>query len=314
MALPKLASFINTLDTLQDHVQPKYMLYTNGMLLDRAIVTQPHTMSQIWLYSLSIDGTDQQHNRFRRGTDLAEITDNLKKLKSSSSSTVLIWSTLREKQSLSDCFDEFTHLHSSGLADQFFWHWVETPHPFADLAEYAEQYERDLKHILAEYVHWIEQGRILPITHLNELFCYLLSGQERKSSACGVELADSYDILDGKVHCCADLPPEMFIGHIDAAGIPHIAERNLTPLVSYKDDLGCQRCTIHSYCGGRCPVQALTSEAERLVQYCQLIRIHVGVCLDFLPAVHVAMTKNNITIQQLYDESAYYNQFTDITP
>jgi len=292
----------------------RYMLYTNGELLAKSADNTPELIKKIWLFSVSIDGTHKQHESIRRGTHLTRIHEGLNKIKDIRPGQVLMWSTLREEQSLLDCFNEFTYLYEKGLADQFFWHWVETGEPFVNLAHYADQYERELRQIMNVYVGKLQAGSLLPITHINDLVLYLLSGRKRKSTACGVELASNYDIVDGKIHSCADLPPQYSIGTIAEDGTPQIKESDLTWLTGYKNDLGCRKCGVHSYCGGRCPVQAITGSMTRLAQYCQLMRLHVGIVIDYIDDIIGALDKYALTAQDIYDRSAFYVQFTDGTP
>jgi radical SAM protein with 4Fe4S-binding SPASM domain len=225
-----------------------------------------------------------------------------------------MWSTLREEQSLLDCFREFQYLYRNNMAHHFFWHWVETERVFNDFPRYLSTYEKDLRTIMGHYLSQMKEGRILPIAHINELIVYLLTGKKRGTTSCGVELSRNYDIVSGKIHACADLPPGYTIGEIDEEGTPHIRERDLSPLVSYKTALGCHGCGVHPYCGGRCPVQALTGSPERLLQYCQLMRLHGGVVQDHMAEITTSMAANGITAQDLYDRSAVIAQFTDVTP
>ncbi len=292
----------------------RYMLYTNGELLGKSVATHPEMMRSIWLYSVSIDGTREQHERIRRGTSLARIHSGLAAIKNIKQGQILMWSTLREDQSLLDCFNEFSYLHDRGLVDQFFWHWVESASPFLALSRYAAAYEKDLRHIMDVYVARLKTGTLLPITHINELVLYLLTGKRRKSTACGVELARNYDIVDGRINSCADLPPQYSIGTIAADGTPTITPHDLTWLTDYKNDLGCRKCGVHAYCGGRCPVQAVTGSMERLRQYCQLMRLHVATVNDYVDEITSALESHAITPQYIYDNSAYYVQFTDGTP
>ena len=294
--------------------QIRYMLYTNGDLLTNAVATIPEIMEDIWLYTVSIDGREDQHNTTRCGTNLSRIHAGLTALRPLRKGTVLMWSTLREEQSLADCYAEFLFLYENKLVDQFYYHWVETREPFVDLQRYADQYAEDLQQILADYVHSLQKGEILPIVHINELLVYLLTGHERGGSACGVELPGNYDLIDGKIHSCADLPPELAIGTIDAAGRPQLNHQDLSFLVRYKDELQCYRCGVHAYCGGRCPVQAHAGGRERMLQYCQLMRLHVGTVKEYLQAITAAMEKNGLTAQDLYDASGFFAQFTDVTP
>lgn len=163
-------------------------------------------------------------------------------------------------------------------------------------------------------VSQLSEGRLLPIAHLNELVLYLLTAKRRGTSACAVEVSRNFDIMGGRVHACADLPPELAIGHIDEHGEPHLNPVDLRSLVQYKHILGCHDCGVHAYCGGRCPVQALTSSAKRLIEYCQLMRLRVGTVQRFIPEIAEQLSHRRISLQQVYDESAFFAQFTDVTP
>jgi radical SAM protein with 4Fe4S-binding SPASM domain len=292
----------------------RYMLYTNGELLKKSATTHPELLKKIWLYSVSIDGTREQHERIRQGTHLDQIHEGLAILRDIRQGQVLMWSTLREEQSLLNCFEEFMYLYERDYVDQFFWHWVETGNPFTELAGYAAQYEKDLQEIMDVYVAKLKTGVLLPISHINDLILYLLSGKKRNSTACGVELTRNYDIVDGKIHSCADLPSQYSIGTISADGTPNIKSQDLSWLTLYKNDLGCSKCGVHSYCGGRCPVQAITGSYERLKQYCQLMRLHVSTVNDYIKDIISALETHSITAQDIYDQSAFYVQFTDGTP
>lgn len=292
----------------------RYMLYTNGDLLKKAVISMPTIMADIWLYTVSIDGRLEQHNTVRLGTDLTKIHDGLTALKAIRRGTVIMWSTLREEQSLDDCYEEFLFLYRKGLADHFYFHWVETSEPFADLEKYGKRYQDDLHRIMNDYVTSLKDGSILPIVHINELIVYLLTGHERGSSACGVELAQNYDLIDGMIHACADLPPELALGTIDPSGKPQMTRKDLNFLVQYKDELRCKECGVHAYCGGRCPVQAYSGGIIRMKQYCQLMRLHVGTVKEYLPFIASALHQHSLTAQDLYDVSGFYAQFTDVTP
>lgn len=148
------------------------MIYTNGELIKKAIETYPGLMSSVWLYAVSIDGTVRQHNRNRLGTHLKNIHDNLAELKKIRTEKILMWSTLREDQSLLNCFEEFLYLKEKQYVDQFFWHWIETSEPFNSFERYIKSYERDLSKIMDTYLKWLYNKRILPIAHINELILY----------------------------------------------------------------------------------------------------------------------------------------------
>ncbi len=104
----------------------RFMVYTNGELLSDALSLYSAFIKDIWLYSVSIDGDEEQHNRVRQGTRLSKIKRNLRELFTCYKGNVLHWSTLREEQSLFNCFEEFLRLYQEGLVNHFFWHWAES--------------------------------------------------------------------------------------------------------------------------------------------------------------------------------------------
>ena len=91
-------------------------------------------------------------------------------------------------------------------------------------------------------------------------------------------------------------------------------EHDLNSLVEYKEQLGCFQCSVHFYCGGRCPVQVLAGSKERTFQYCQLMRLHVGIVQDRISDIFEGFKKNRITLQQIYDRSAFLAKYTDVVP
>ena len=290
----------------------RYMVYTNGELLIRALDLYPSLMSNIWLYSVSIDGDEEQHRLVRPGTDLNLIIANLRKLSLAYQGNVLFWSTLREQQSLLKCFDKFLELYHEGLVNHFFWHWADTKEPYRDFASYIEKYGAELEELMEQYVEKTFQGEILPIAHLNELILYLITGKERGHTACGVELAQNYDIMGGEIHACADLPPSA--GGFISCDTSGFYESDFSHLVEYKNWLRCYECGVYPYCGGRCPVQAISGSPERTLQICQLMRLHVGIVRGRINDISVALNRNGMSLQHLYDSSAYLTRYTDVVP
>jgi len=292
----------------------RYMVYTNGELLIEAMNRYPEFMRDMWLYSISIDGDKKQHNRIRKGTNLNKIKRNLKELRDKFKGHIMQWSTLREEQSLYTCFEEFLRLYKQRLVDHFFWHWAETKEPYEDFAAYVRKYSQELEKLMDVYVKKIGEGEFLPICHINELILYLLTGKERGHTACGVELAKNYDIVSGKVYPCADLPSCLNIGELDSDGKLSLKESNLNSLVEYKSWLGCYECGVHAYCGGRCPVQALAGSRERTLQYCQLMRLHVGIVQERIDEIMAALDREGITPKEIYESSAVLTKYTDVVP
>jgi len=314
LAADKMEEVWRILQNFEQGNRFRFMVYTNGEFLTKALELYPEFMNGIWLYSISIDGDEEQHDRVRQGTHLNKIKRNLERLSESYKGHVLQWSTLREEQSLFNCFKEFLRLYESGLVNHFFWHWAEDRKPFDNFSSYLKSYGQELERIIEVYIQEISKGRILPMAHINELILYLLTGRERGHTACGVELAKNYDIVSGKVYSCADLPSSLSIGELDEEGRLKLREYDLDSLVAYKDWLGCSCCGVQAYCGGRCPVQVVAGSRERVYQYCQLMRLHVGIVQRRIREILKGLEKNRISLQEVYDRSAFLAKYTDVVP
>lgn len=312
LAAEKMDSVRSLLDSSDINGRIRYMVYTTGELITEAIERFPELVRSMWLYSVSIDGQSVQHESVRPGTNLGQTMNSLQQLRRDYSGNILAWSTLREEQSLLDCFRQFISMHRHGLADHFFWHWADTAEPFNNLKTYAQKYEEELEEIMTQYASWISDGEIMPITHISELVLYYLEGKRRGHTACGVELACNYDVLGGQVHACADLPASF--GAFATGGSVEISPAKLSSLVRYKDKLGCDRCSAHWYCGGRCPVQAVAGSAERTAQICKLMHLHINTVKRHLPYIRKMMEKHHISHQVFYDKSACMARYTDVVP
>ncbi|MEO0185385.1 MAG: 4Fe-4S cluster-binding domain-containing protein [candidate division WOR-3 bacterium] len=282
----------------------KYMVYTNGENLVDFLKNHSEIARRIWLYAVSIDGDENQHNRFRLGTDLKRIRKNLSFLRENYQSNVLMWATLREAQSLLNCFEEFMRLYNSGLVNHFFWHWLETQEEFKDFPTYFKNYTDDLETVVDNYLSHLQKGTLLPIAHLNELILYLIAKKQRSHTACGAELSTNYDLVGGEILACVDLPFEQ----------GKELKKNPDRLLSLKESLGCRECAIHFYCGGRCPVQILYGTKLRTRQYCELLRAHVKIVKNRLPEIQRILLEKKISLHDIYDRSAFIVRYTDVTP
>ncbi|MEO0094864.1 MAG: 4Fe-4S cluster-binding domain-containing protein [candidate division WOR-3 bacterium] len=288
----------------EDNNRVKFMIYTNGEFLAQFFKEYPEIARNIWIYAVSIDGDEEQHNRVRIGTDLKRIRENLVFVKDIYRGKILMWSTLREEQSLMKCFDEFMNLYGQGLVHHFFWHWLETQDDFQNFSEYYKNYINDLKIIVDEYIKNLNNGILLPIIHLSELILYLITGKCRNHTACGAELETNYDLVGGEILACVDLPFE----------IGKKLKQNSDQILSLKNTLGCYNCEIHFYCGGRCPIQILYGTKLRTKQYCELLKAHVQIVKGRLPEIKKILIDRNIKLQEIYEHSAFIVRYTDVTP
>lgn len=314
LRLKRIREFTVQLESNEWGRKFNYMIYTNGHYLHRALVNDIDLMKKVGVVSVAIDGRKHQHQAVRRGTDLKTIHKGLRSFKRHADGQVLMRSTLREEQSLYDCFREFYELYEQGLADQFYWQWVKSAEPFDEFEDYLLRYEKEFAEIIRVYVEGLRRGEVLPICHVNELVLFMLSDVKRRGSACGVESGHKIGVMDGSIHYCRELPAEWAAGVVEGDGSCIFNGRNPLRLVDHKNETGCRECGIRDYCGGRCPAEAMSVGAVRLFQNCQLMRLHVAVLKQHINEIAVLLREKNICLQDIYDRSAYYTHFTDVTP
>lgn len=294
-----------------------YILYTNGLLLKNLIKFK----SEIYDFKfiiVSIDGKEKQHNKVRPGIDYQKIYRNLKIFKSKFNNiSIIMWSTLRENQSFRDCVEAFLELYRENLVDYFFWHFLDTAEPFVNFKKFYQDYEKDLNYLLKIYLENLKIGKILPVLPLNELIYFNMTKRERKSTACKVELMKNFDIVKGKVVPCIDIPSDFYIAKIDRGGNLKfrdsvLVEKFLYNLIKYKNFLNCDNCEAHYYCGGRCPVQAISS-IERAKNYCELTKLFVKEIRRFSEEIKI-LIERIISVEKFYEKLVFPVYFTDVVP
>ncbi len=300
----RFVPIIENLQKSKDNRRIKFMIYTNGEFLAKFFKIYLEIAKKIWIYAVSIDGDEKQHNQVRIGTDLRRIKENLKFVNKIYRGNILMWSTLREGQSLLKCFEEFIRLFNEGLVNHFFWHWIETQDDFKNFPEYRTNYINDFKIIVDYYIEKLKTNVLLPIAHLNELILYLITKKQRQHTACGAELKTNYDLVGGEILACVDLPFE----------IGKKLKRNPDELLSFKNLLDCYNCKIHFYCGGRCPIQILYGTKLRTKQYCDLLKAHVQIVKERLPEIKKILIDKDIKLYEIYERSAFIVRYTDVTP
>lgn len=318
LVFDKVRTIAKELKTKYKDKELRFILYTNGMLLDKAISQDPQFFEELDFLFVSIDGTKEQHNRFRKGTSLERIEKNLQILKKEASQTkVLMWSTLREGMRFKDCVDEFLKLYQAKLCDFFFWHLIELDKSIEDLQTFRRLYQEDLMHLLENFVNAIFKGETLPVLPILELIYFCLKGIWRGQTGCGVEKLRNFDILSGKVLPCLDMGEELILADFTNGDLKKTAEyelkERLSHIVSYRDWLVCKACIAEFFCGGRCPILIKTSP-ERAKQYCLQIQDFVSITKEFLPLVKEAHFTNNLPEESLYYPYGWLNLLTDVVP
>lgn len=317
LSFDKLKAIMQALRQKFTHKNINFILYTNGLLIDKFLSKERDFFASLRLMIVSIDGREKQHNSVRKGADLKKIEENLELLKGAVNIPVLMWSTIRENMRLLDCLEEFLKLYRTTKVSYFYWHLLEAKEPIQNFESFKRSFCEDLKTMLDLFVKHLSQGEILPLLPLCELLFFLLKGIRRGQTACGVEKLRNFDIQGGKILPCADYGEEIILGEISEKGEIYLDKKSslekLEKLISYRGPFGCQSCQAEFYCGGRCPVLIKTSPL-RAKQYCVLTKEYVRIVKERVPEIINILRNKNLQPQNLYFPYGYTSLLTDVIP
>ncbi len=317
LSFAKLKTIMQALRQKFAHKNIHFILYTNGLLIDKFLIKEREFFANLKLMIVSIDGGERQHNSVRKGADLKKIEENLGLLKGAIKLPVLMWSTIRENMRLFDCLEEFLGLYKAGKVSYFFWHLLEAKEPIGNFESFKGSFCKDLQTMMDVFVKHLSKGEILPLIPLCELLFFLIQGIRRGHTACGVEKLRNFDIQGGKILPCVDYGDEIILGEISDRGevcMDKISSlEKLENLVSYRGAFGCQACEAEFYCGGRCPVLIKTSPL-RAKQYCVLTREFVRIVKERVPEIIEILKNKDLPPQNLYFPYGYTSLLTDVIP
>uniref|UniRef100_A0A7V4JQH1 SPASM domain-containing protein n=1 Tax=Thermodesulfobacterium geofontis TaxID=1295609 RepID=A0A7V4JQH1_9BACT len=141
--------------------------------------------------------------------------------------------------------------------------------------------------------------------------------KKRETTACKVELMKNFDIVNGKVVPCIDLPINFYIAEVDEKENLNFKNKKfikafLNDLVKYKRILNCFNCEAYYYCGGRCPVQAISS-LERTRNYCELTKLFIREVESHLKKIE-PIIKPICSLENFYQKFVFPIYFTDVVP
>lgn len=317
LSFEKLKIIMYNLKQKFTHKPLNFILYTNGLLIDKYLLKERKFFAGLNLLIVSIDGREKQHNTFRKGTDLKKIEENLELLKREVKIPVLMWSTIRENMSLLDCFEEFLSLYKECKVSYFFWHLLEGNEPIKDFEKFKRTYLKNLQVIIEVFLNHLSNEKILPLLPICELIFFLMQGIRRGHTACGVEKLRNFDIQGGKILPCADYGEEIILGKISKENGVYMDKASslekLKSLVLYKNYFGCKECQAEFYCGGRCPVLIKTSPL-RAKQYCILTKEFVRIVQEKWPEILKIFKDLNLDPKRLYFPYGYTTLLTDVIP
>jgi uncharacterized protein len=226
----------------------KFMLHTNGTLLDRMDPEYLHAMSSILV---SIDGREQVHDKHRgRGTYRLLLKNCCTHVENGYEGEIIARMTVTED---TDIFQDVMHLSKNDIFSFPAVHWQLNANFYEDydrrwFGEWvSDAYIPGLQNLADEWLGTMKRaGRVMMWYPFVDTMQDLIEGTTPASLRCGAGFANYSILPDGYIAPCPCMGglEEYYAGHIRDAD-----PQNLPRIPVGRE---CAGCDEYAFCGGRC--------------------------------------------------------------
>ncbi|MEM2282146.1 MAG: TIGR04084 family radical SAM/SPASM domain-containing protein [Candidatus Hadarchaeales archaeon] len=273
---------------LMDHVKARFILQTNGLLLNHL---PPEYLSRLHTILLSIDGREETTDFFRGKGTFRRVLENLRRL--DFGGELVARMTVMEPV---DIFEEVTWLLTNEDFPFRSVHWQLNAGFWADadrrnFADWVEGYNLGVRRLAEWWVRQMEGGKVLRIYPLLGVARSLLL-HERCWMRCGAGHSNYAIQTDGRIVPCPAMwgMRSYYLGSIESSdplNLPKIFPSG-----------PCAQCELLEVCGGRCLYAAITQKwgaSYKLV--CQSVRNLLESLLQLLPRIRRVLEEGRVKME-----------------
>ena len=291
----KIAELINDFGDRIDRVIVKYVLHTNGLMLNQIPVSVLSSLSLV-MHSINYEKIPRYQLMKSYFSDSIEGIDYIK---GNSEVATMCRLTVTEKTSI------YTEIM---LVEHFFgyvyWQIVNCLF-FEDFPSFFRTYTYEIKLVFNYWFDQYKKGVFIKLVPFISILKFLFSpDREGTSFICGYGTSMIYVQTDGKCYACSDNveSKEHYIGDIySGVKLPK------PTLSKYK----CKLCQYRMICMGRCGRMHVEFSEEHISEYCQLNQ--------FMFNLFIA---KKVEIQDIYNNNPNYSnilndpilEYTEFTP
>ncbi|MGD0207500.1 MAG: radical SAM protein [Verrucomicrobiota bacterium] len=274
----------------------KYLLCTNGSLLDKA---EPTLLEKIHYFFISIDGDRDIHDRYRGGPGSFDlIMRNVLELKRRANGTTLARITLPIAS------DASLYKAVIGVIDSFDYVYCQVENneiacSTALLDGFKKRFGEDLDKLIKYWVAEMEKGIVRNIVPFQAIISSLMFNRiSNDLPRCGCGASIVYLDTDGHCYMCDKL-----LGKDEfSAGNYHDGPfwRYNSKCTELREH--CIECEIRFICGGRCLPQLLYYPDDKFAFYCEIQKMAVRKLNDALSSIKELIARgvierNNLDIE-----------------
>lgn len=266
-----------------------YILYTNGILLDKI---PPDLLKPISTIIVSVDGDKESHEKHRGTGTYDKVIDNLKLIKSTLDSFFIGRITAEEETNI---YKSVTNIID--YVDAVYWQIVNKP-KFNNPIEFVNTYKINLKELFDYWFWHFKNGKIYNIIPFQSIVSSLLFDYGNDGLSFRCRAGSSLQVIDkDNIYWCDEYigDPKGIIGKVKGSGF-------IMPYESHRDIFqDCQECRITNICLGRCKKALKEYPADVIRIYCDLNRYLVDIITEKIDDI------KNIIINRDYRLETFYN-------
>ncbi|MDI6736994.1 MAG: TIGR04084 family radical SAM/SPASM domain-containing protein [Nanoarchaeota archaeon] len=283
---------IEKIKEIMDHVDARYMLQTNGKLLDKL---PKEYVNRFEIMLISIDG-DKKLTDFNRGEGTYDkVLSNIALIKKNGFKGELIARMVVDEHST--LLDDVKHLFSIGF-DAVHWQldagFYQQDFKSRNFKEFAVKYNSLVSELLDYWVETMKNGKVLKIYPFLGIFELLYYNRKAKL-LCGSGHSNYTIATNGRISVC----PIMHDATVFQVG--GIKEESPDGLKQIFVGEPCTSCDIYTICGGRCLYANKASlwpkEGRDLI--CSTVRHLINAIRNKLPEIKELIRGNKISEKQL---------------
>lgn len=280
------------------HMNLRYSIYTNGLLLDRFPIS---LLSKLHTILVAIDGDKECHEKYKPKGSFDLILDKVKSIRDKTNAQVIARITMEEETNID--------LSVSSLLPYFdFVHWqIVNKDSFNDSCKLIDNYQKNVQSLFRKWKEALNEGLVLHIIPFNRIVYSLLTNEKPLSFRCGCGSSIQAIDINGNVYLCDE-----FIENQNNS-ITNMQDDNYQA-ITYKSHVelfeDCSNCDISSICLGRCRKCLETQPSDQIRIYCELTKILIHLITDSIEEIQDSILSKRIDLDSLCSE--IYN--TEIIP
>lgn len=273
-----------------EHLQTRYSIYTNGLLLEQM---PADILGRLQTILVAIDGDIECHEHYKPKGSYERIVQQVSNIRKKTNAQLIARITMEEETNID--------LSVSNLLPHFdYVHWqIVNKESFNNSALLLENYKNNVGSLFNKWLQFLREGIVLNIVPFNRIVHSMLTKDYSHSFRCGCGNSTQAIDVNGNIYLCDEYieDPESSVGNISEG------RHNCITYKSHYDIFpACRTCDVSEICKGRCRKCLETRSVSQIQNYCNLTKILLYMIRDSISEITDCLMKHNIPLAALAKE------------